>query len=402
MADKKKTADQIREERVKNIVNTVNGGEFGGERKDALIYLGSREIIPIERFPSGHPGLDIALGGGWPKGRFIELYGPESGGKSTLCLHAIANHQLAFPDEDVALIDTEFSFDEEYAEALKVDRRWLLVHQPDSGEQALNVTRQLVQMGVGLIIVDSVAALTTRAELEGDLGDIQVADQARLMSRSLRTLTGEAGKRRTTIIWTNQLREKIGVTYGDKTTTPAGRALKHYASIRASIVRIGSEKEGPKDAPIFVSNKVRVDVKKNKTAPPFRRADMIISFGRGIDLEAAVLDEAILQKHVVKKGSWMTLASDNNWSFQGRGKMLAAMREHPELLTKMEDLIGAKAADVKVMAESPEIIDVTAEEVKDDVEKSVTGIKRPSVTRTPVTKEQMGDTEGDGVDVGDA
>jgi len=248
-ASLKKALDEIeskkmtRQQRIEKMCETINKGPYGGAAKDAVTYLGSREVITLERFSSGSPEIDRALGGGWPRGRFIELYGPESGGKSTCCLHAIAEHQAKYPEDDVALIDTEYSFDEENAKALGVDTRWLIVHQPDNGTQALNVLEQLIKLGISLIIVDSVAALTTESELEGNLGDAQVAEQARLMSPALRRLTTEAGKRKTTVFWTNQMREKIGVTYGDKTTTPAGRALKHYASIRCAIRRVGTAKE---------------------------------------------------------------------------------------------------------------------------------------------------------------
>ena len=253
-----------REARIAKMCETINKGEHGGTNKDAMTWLGSREVKKLGRFSSGDPELDAALGGGWPIGRFIEIYGPESGGKSTLCLHAIAEFQKLFPDDDVALIDTEYSFDEEYAAALGVNTRWLMVHQPDNGTQALNVLEELIKLGVRLIIVDSVAALTTKEEMEGDLGDAQVAEQARLMSRALRRLTGEAGKRQTTVLWTNQLREKIGVTYGDTTTTPAGRALKHYASIRVGVRRVATEKEIVDGVKVAIANETKADVKKNK------------------------------------------------------------------------------------------------------------------------------------------
>lgn len=256
--------DLSREGRIAKMCDTINKGEHGGANKDAMTWLGSREVKKLERFPSGSPELDDALGGGWPVGRFIEIYGPESGGKSTMCLHAIAEFQRLFPDDDVALIDTEYSFDEEYAANVGVNTRWLMVHQPDNGTQALNVLEELIKLGVRLIVVDSVAALTTKEEMDGNLGDAQVAEQARLMSRALRRLTGEAGKRQTTVFWTNQLREKIGVTYGDTTTTPAGRALKHYASIRVGIRRVATEKEKIDGVEVPIANDTRADVKKNK------------------------------------------------------------------------------------------------------------------------------------------
>lgn len=329
-------------ERLERICASINKGEFGGEKHDAITWLGSREAVSIERFPSGSPKLDDALGGGWPKGRFVEIYGPESGGKTTLVLHALAEHQKKYPDEICALVDTEFSFDEEYAAALGVDIKHLIVHQPDSGQQALNIVGELMKQGVSCIVVDSVAALTTKEELESAIGNTQMGDQARLMSRSLRTLTGIAGSRRATVFWTNQMREKIGVMWGDKTTTPAGRALKHYASIRVRISAIGNEKDGDS----IVSSKNKVDVKKNKTAPPFKTAEFCITFGHGIDHVAEVLDDAISLKVVEKRGAWLSF--DGEQLSQGRSAGLDALRGDSELLRKIEDAcVAAKESGVE-------------------------------------------------------
>lgn len=339
--------EMTREDRVSKICSQINKGDFGGEDNNAVMFLGSRERIPMERFPSGDQSLDRALGGGWPKGRFSEIYGPESGGKSTLCLHAIAEFQKKFPDDDIALIDAEYSFDEEYAVALGVNTRYLIVHQPDNGQQALNVLKQLIQLGIGLIIVDSVAALTTKAEVEGDLGDDQVAQQARLMSSSLRLLTGEAGKRGCTVLWTNQLREKIGVSYGDKTTTPAGRALKHYASIRCSVRRIGTEKETVDGEKIAIANRTRVDVKKNKTFPPYRTAEFFIVYGRGIDPVISLFDEALRLKVISKRGAWFSYGEENIG--QGRYNTIEFLREDNGVLDKIkEDVEKAKVEKVPV------------------------------------------------------
>lgn len=253
-----------REKRIQNICKTINNGDFGGKDKNAVTFLGSRDIIPMERFPTGCAALDDAIGGGYPRGRFVEIFGPESGGKTTACYHSIAEFQKAYPDEDVAFIDTEYAFDEEYAAAIGVNTKYMLVCQPDSGEQALNVLKQLINLGTGLIIVDSVAALTTKAELEGDLGDKFMAEQARLMSQSLRQLAAIAGRNKATVIWTNQVREKIGVLYGNPETTPAGRALRHYASIRIRISKLEVVKEEVEGNKIAVSTKVRADPQKNK------------------------------------------------------------------------------------------------------------------------------------------
>ena len=342
----KKEAIDAREQRLKDICNVINKGTFGGESHDAVTYLGSRDAVALERFGSGSPKLDDALGGGWPKGRFIEIFGPESGGKTTLVLHAIASHQKQWPDEDIGLIDSEYSFDEEYAAKLGVNTKYLIVNQPSSGVQALNVMRQLIQGGVKCLVVDSVAALTTQAEMDGDLGDQQVADQARMMSRALRTLTTEAGSRKVTIFFTNQVREKIGVMYGDRTTTPAGRALKHYASIRVQISKMGTVKDKVDGEDVVVSVKTKADVKKNKTAAPFMRAEFCISFGHGIDGVAEVVDTAIEMKVIVKRGAWFSMGDEQ--MAQGRMAVLEMVRNDPEWFKKVSEAVeAAKAATPK-------------------------------------------------------
>lgn len=324
-----------RKKKLESICKAVNSGEFGGENKDAVQYLGSTEKVRLERFSSGCPQLDSAMGGGYPKGRFIEIYGPESSGKTTLVLHAIAEHQRKYPDEEIAFIDTEFAFDEEYASSLGVHTDSLLVCQPDNAEQALNVLKKLCQLGVKFFVVDSVAALSSVHEQGGDLGDVTVGLQARLMSSSLRQLASICGRNNATVIWTNQLREKIGVSYGDKTTTPAGRALKHYASIRMSVARIGSEKELIDGEKVNVCNHVKVDCKKNKTAPPFRVAKFYITYGYGIDLIAAYLDEAINKKIVKKSGGWHSYGDLKIGN--GRLKVLSELRNNSELMDKIKE-----------------------------------------------------------------
>ena len=302
--------DKAREGRIKKICAAVNSGQFGGANKDALQYFGGGVDRRVRRFSSGHPSIDDALGGGWPIGRVIEVYGPESGGKTTACLHAVAEHQMAFPDEDIAFIDVEHSLDQEYAEALGVDLEPLMICQPESGEQAVNVLRQLIALGVKLIVVDSVAALTTTNEMGGDIGDDHMAERARLMNRTLRMITADAGKRGCTVFFTNQIYEKIGVTYGEKTTTPGGRALKFYASVRAEIRRIGSEKESAADDADVVGAKTKFTVKKNKTAPPFRVATITLTFGVGFDRVIGVLDAAVDAKVVQKRGSWFSFGDE--------------------------------------------------------------------------------------------
>lgn len=344
MAKKSKedAADEARAKRLEKICETINKGAFGGDKKDAVTWLGSRDAIALERFPSGCLALDDALGGGWPKGRFIEIYGPESAGKSTVVLHAIAEHQKKYPDEDCALIDLEFSFDEEYAQSLGVNTKYLIVHQPDSGEQALNILNQLILAGVRCFAFDSVAALTTKAELDGDLGDTHVGEQARLMSQSLRRLAAEAGKRNATVLFTNQVREKIGISYGDKTTTPAGRALRHWASIRVHVRATGRVKENIGGEEVVVSSTHIADVKKNKTAAPFKKAEFVISFGHGIDTIAAILDSAMSLGIIVKRGSWISM--DNQQLGQGRAVVLDMLRKDAEFRQKVTEAIAAKKA----------------------------------------------------------
>jgi recombination protein RecA len=330
-----------RDERVARMCKAINDGDYGGSSDDAVTWLGSRAVQTLERFSSGDPEIDEALGGGWAKGRFIEVYGPESGGKTTLCLHAIAEHQKKYPDEDVALIDTEYSFDEEYASALGVNTRWLIVHQPDNGQQALNVLKELLQLGVGIIVVDSVAALTTKADMVGELGDTQVAEQARLMSQSLRTLTAEAGKRKSTVFWTNQIREKIGVTYGDSTTTPAGRALKFYASMRVAVRRIETQKEKVDGEDVAIANLCKADIKKNKTAPPFRTARFYICFGRGIDPVVSTFDSALKKDVIKKSGSWFSFEGHNIG--QGRYASIQFLQNDDEYFQKIAKALKASA-----------------------------------------------------------
>jgi len=398
--------DANRKKRLEQICKSVNSGDFGGTNKDAVQYLGSSESMKLVRWSSGCPALDVAMGGGWPRGRFVELYGSESSGKTTLTLHAIAEYQKKWPDEDVAFIDTEFAFEEDYAIALGVNTETLIVHQPDNAEQALNVLKQFVELGVKLIVVDSVAALSSIKEQEGDLGDTTVAMQARLMSGALRQLAGICGRAGATVLWTNQLREKIGVTYGDKTTTPAGRALKHYASIRVAIARIGSEKEMIDGEKVNVCNHVKVDVKKNKTAPPFRVAKFFITFGHGIDLHAAYLDGALKSGIVKKTGGWHSIG--DNKIANGRLAVLNLLREDDELMAEIKEatetgVIPAKYTGGKEPVKATKPKELTrkrpkAKSDKDDDDEEDRG--SDSVEREPVTQEQA-DSLGIAVDVQD-
>jgi recombination protein RecA len=316
MAKKEKTI--TREDRIKNICDSINQGKFGGENKDAVTYLGSREVKEIERFSTGSPDLDAALGGGLPKGRFIELFGAESSGKTTLCYHMI----------------------KEFHEKIGVDTRYIIVNQPECGEQAMNIMEELiVQGGVRLIIVDSVAALTTRAEIEGEHGKDHMAQLARLMSNSLKKLAAASGRTGTTIVFTNQIREKIGVTYGETKTTPGGHALKFYASIRINLRRMDSEKEKINGEEVRISNRVRAEVKKNKTAPPFRSADFHITFGIGIDAVTAYFMAAVNRKILEKKGAWFSY-DDSNLG-QGKSASINKLREDEELYAEIVEAVNS-------------------------------------------------------------
>ncbi|MEN9740144.1 MAG: recombinase RecA [Actinomycetota bacterium] len=283
--------------------------QFG---KGAVMRLGSEERAKVAVIPTGSIALDVALGvGGLPKGRIVEIYGPESSGKTTLTLHAIANVQAA--GGIAAFIDAEHALDPEYAKKLGVDIDQLLVSQPDTGEQALEIADMLVRSGsIDLIVVDSVAALVPRAEIEGEMGDAHVGLQARLMSQALRKLTGGLNQTGTTMIFINQLREKIGVFFGSPETTAGGKALKFYASVRLDIRRIETLKEGA-DA---VGNRTRVKVVKNKMAPPFKQAEFDILFGTGISREGSLLDFGVEHNIVRKSGAWYTYEGDQ----LGQGK----------------------------------------------------------------------------------
>lgn len=338
----KETKVLTREERLAEMCKRINNDKFGGKDKDAITFLGSNDAVPLERWTSGNPDLDDALGGGWPKGRMIELYGGESGGKTTIALHAIAEHQKKYPDQEIALIDTEYSFDSLYAEALGVDTRYLIVNQPESGEQALNIVLQLVQNGVGLIIVDSVAGLTTKNELEGDMGDTHMAEQARLMSPSLRRLVSECGSRDCTVIWTNQIRDKIGVTYGEKSTTPGGHALKFYASIRCQVRKVTTVREKVDGEEEAVANEVSIETKKNKTAPPFRKATVYIVFGKGMDPIIGIVDNAFKHGILTKKGAWCYF--NGVQISQGRGQLIELLTKDRAKLEEISKCVAEKKA----------------------------------------------------------
>jgi recombination protein RecA len=307
--------------------------QFG---KGSVMRLGERPYVPIEVIPTGSIALDIALGiGGLPRGRIVEIYGPESSGKTTVALHAVANAQAA--GGVAAFIDAEHALDPEYARALGVDTDALLVSQPDTGEQALEIMDMLIRSGaLDVIVVDSVAALVPRAEIEGEMGDSHVGLQARLMSQALRKITGALSNSGTTAIFINQLREKIGVMFGSPETTTGGKALKFYSSIRLDVRRIETLKDGA-DA---VGNRTRVKVVKNKVAPPFKQAEFDIVYGQGISREGSLIDVGVDQAIVRKSGAWYTY--DGDQLGQGKENVRSFLRDNPEIADEIEKKIKEK------------------------------------------------------------
>jgi recombination protein RecA len=305
--------------------------QFG---KGSIMRLGQKGgIAPIEVIPTGAISIDYALGiGGMPRGRVVEIYGPESSGKTTLALQVIAQaHKMGGL---AAFVDAEHALDSAYARKLGVDLDSLLVSQPDNGEQALEIVEVLVRSGsVDVVVVDSVAALVPRAEIEGEMGDSQMGLQARLMSQALRKLTGVVSKSKTCLIFINQLREKIGVMFGNPETTTGGRALKFYASVRVDIRRIASIKDGD----TVIGGRTRVKVVKNKLAPPFREAEFDVMYGEGISREGDLLDLAVEHKVVEKSGAWF--AYNGERLGQGRENAKAFLRDNPDVLRTIEDRV---------------------------------------------------------------
>ena len=304
--------------------------QFG---KGSIMKMGDEGRVPIEVIPSGSIALDLALGiGGFPRGRVVEIYGPESSGKTTVALHAIANAQKA--GGIAAFIDAEHALDPEYAKRLGVDIDALLVSQPDTGEQALEIMDMLIRSGaLDVVVIDSVAALVPRAEIEGEMGDSHVGLQARLMSQALRKITGALAQSKTTAIFINQLREKIGVFFGSPETTTGGKALKFYASIRLDVRRIETLKDG-QDA---VGNRTRVKVVKNKMAPPFKQAEFDILYGHGISREGSLIDLGVDEGFVKKSGSWYTYEGDQLG--QGKENARTFLIDNPDLANEIEKKI---------------------------------------------------------------
>lgn len=306
----------------------------------SIMKLGENRKADVELLPSGALSLDLALGGGYPKGRIIEIYGPESSGKTTLALHAIAEIQKQ--GGTAAFIDAEHALDPAYAKKLGVDTANLLVSQPDNGEQALEITETLVRSNaVDLIVVDSVAALVPQAEIEGDMGDSHMGLQARLMSQALRKLTGIINKSKATVIFINQIRMKIGVMFGNPETTTGGNALKFYASVRLDIRRIGQIKQGEE----IVGNRTKVKVVKNKIAPPFRTAEFDIMYNEGISKTGDVLDLAVIHGIVGKAGAWFDYKEGKIG--QGREATKIYLKENVKVLHEIEKAVRTKVVDAQ-------------------------------------------------------
>ena len=309
--------------------------QFG---KGAVMKLGANVAMQVDAIPTGSLGLDLALGiGGVPRGRIVEVFGPESSGKTTLALHILAEAQKL--GGEVAFIDVEHALDPVYASALGVDIDSLLVSQPDTGEQAMEICEALVRSGaIDAIIVDSVAAMVPKAEIEGEMGDSHVGLQARLMSQALRKLTGVIGKTNTVCIFINQLREKVGVVYGNPEVTTGGRALKYYSSVRIDVRRI----EGLKDSNgAFIGNRTRAKIVKNKVAPPFREAEFDIMFGEGISKIGEILDLGVKLGVVQKSGAWFNYGETRLG--QGRDNAKIFLKEHPEISDEIEKIVRANA-----------------------------------------------------------
>jgi recombination protein RecA len=334
---KENTLDDIRREKLKALELTIGKIEkdFG---KGTIMKLGDKALVDVPSISSGSIALDFALGiGGYPRGRVVEVFGPESSGKTTLTIHAIAQAQRA--GGIAAFIDAEHAFDRFYAQKLGVDIENLLISQPDNGEQALEITDHLIRSGaIDIIVIDSVAALTPKAEIEGEMGDSKMGLQARLMSQALRKLTANINRTNTCCIFINQLREKIGVMFGNPETTTGGNALKFYASTRVDIRKISQIKEGEE----ITGNRVRVKIVKNKLAPPFRKAEFDILYGEGISKIGEIIDLGTELEILKKAGSWFSYGETRLG--QGRDAVKALLNDNPELSEEIEGKIKEKLA----------------------------------------------------------
>ncbi|MGI0486817.1 recombinase RecA [Pantanalinema rosaneae CENA516] len=354
-----KTTETSDKQKALNLVLTQIERNFG---KGSIMRLGDASRMKVETIPSGALTLDLALGGGIPKGRVIEIYGPESSGKTTVALHAVAEVQRN--GGIAAFVDAEHALDPAYAAALGVDIDNLLVSQPDTGEAALEIVDQLVRSAaIDIIVIDSVAALVPRAEIEGEMGDTHVGLQARLMSQALRKIAGNMGKSGCTVIFLNQLRQKIGVTYGSPETTTGGQALKFYASVRLDIRRIQTLKKGTDEYGI----RAKVKVAKNKVAPPFRIAEFDIVFGKGISTLGCLVDLAEETGVIIRKGAWYSYSGDNIG--QGRDNTIRYMEENPDFAKKVDQEVRQKLEmGAVVSANSVGQLDADAEDEDDYAE----------------------------------
>jgi len=335
---KEKDPMDINKEKLKALQVTLDkiDKNFG---KGAIMKMGDEEVEDIPTIKSGSLAIDIALGvGGYPKGRVVEIYGPESSGKTTLAIHAIAEAQK---DGGIAaFIDAEHAFDRFYAEALGVDVENLYISQPDNGEQALEITDHLIRSGaIDIIVIDSVAALTPKAEIEGEMGDSRMGLQARLMSQALRKLTSTISKTKTCVVFINQLREKIGVMFGNPETTTGGNALKFYSSVRVDVRRIGAIKDGED----IKGNRTRVKIVKNKVAPPFKKAEFDLMYGEGISKTGEIIDLGVVYEVIKKSGSWFSYGETKLG--RGREAVKLLIKDNPELAEELETKIREKMND---------------------------------------------------------
>ena len=335
--------------------------------KGSIMRLGDQTDLTVDYIPTGSLALDVALGiGGLPRGRIVEIYGPESSGKTTLALHVVAEAQKK--GGEVAFVDAEHALDPTYARALGVRVEDMLISQPDTGEQALEITEALVRSGaIDVIVVDSVAALVPRAEIEGEMGDSYVGLHARLMSQALRKLTGAIGKTNTIVIFINQLREKVGVMYGNPEVTTGGRALKFYASVRIDVRRIEALKNGSE----IIGNRTRAKVVKNKVAPPFREAEFDIMYGEGIAHEGELIDLGVKLDLVQKAGSWFSMGETRIG--QGRDAAKKYLQENPDVAAKLEadiranfDKLMTGQARIAAAKAAGKAVDVSADDFKDE------------------------------------